>query len=104
MTFKVGDVVCLKSGGPRMTVTGFVVGEPNWVWCHWFGTSNVKQHDSFNADTLDILSAANPAIQQSPIEAAVAAANAALEASTVDYVKVARDARKVAYSEDDIPF
>ncbi len=36
-TFKVGDVVKLKSGGPKMTVT--VVGDrlgTATVWCTWF--------------------------------------------------------------------
>jgi uncharacterized protein YodC (DUF2158 family) len=36
--FEVGDVVQLKSGGPRMTVTQ--VGNDTWekptVWCVWF--------------------------------------------------------------------
>ena len=37
MSFKVGDTVQLKSGGPDMTVTriGMAGGEP-LVWCAWF--------------------------------------------------------------------
>lgn len=36
-TFNVGDVVRLKSGGPKMTVTqiGERLGAPT-VWCSWF--------------------------------------------------------------------
>ena len=37
-TFKIGDVVILKSGGPKMTITS--VGKDNFgaptVWCSWF--------------------------------------------------------------------
>ena len=38
MTFKVGDTVRLKSGGPRMTVTdvGNRPKEGAVVWCAWF--------------------------------------------------------------------
>ena len=32
--FKVGDVVCIISGGPLMTVNS--VGEPETVECIWF--------------------------------------------------------------------
>jgi uncharacterized protein YodC (DUF2158 family) len=37
MTFNVGDIVQLKSGGPDMTVTriGASAGEP-MLWCTWF--------------------------------------------------------------------
>ena len=43
MSFKVGDTVQLKSGGPGMTVTriGTAAGEP-MVWCAWFeGTKDL---------------------------------------------------------------
>jgi uncharacterized protein YodC (DUF2158 family) len=43
MSFKVGDTVELKSGGPDMTVTriGAAGGEP-MVWCVWFeGTKDL---------------------------------------------------------------
>jgi uncharacterized protein YodC (DUF2158 family) len=32
--WKIGDVVRLKSGGPKMTVK--LVGQHESVWCHWF--------------------------------------------------------------------
>ena len=44
-TFRVGDVVQLKSGGPRMTVTSVdndAAGVPT-VWCTWFEGSNEKR-------------------------------------------------------------
>jgi len=43
MSFKVGDTVSLKSGGPDMTITriGTAGGEP-MIWCVWFeGTKDV---------------------------------------------------------------
>jgi len=37
MSFKVGDTVKLKSGGPDMTVTRIgTAGEVPMVWCVWF--------------------------------------------------------------------
>ena len=42
--FKVGDVVRLKSGGPKMTITaiGDHLGEQK-AWCSWFdGTKELK--------------------------------------------------------------
>jgi uncharacterized protein YodC (DUF2158 family) len=58
--FKIGDVVVLKSGGPRMTVTGLRQWHPSWVCdCAWFGAEwlvgkkarlNV---DSFNQGALE---------------------------------------------------
>lgn len=51
--FKVGDVVKLKSGGPKMTATtvGDKYGTPT-VWCTWFeGTK--KQDGDFPPDALE---------------------------------------------------
>ena len=52
MSFKVGDTVKLKSGGPDMTVTriGAAGGEP-MVWCVWFQGSN-DVHGLFPPETL----------------------------------------------------
>jgi uncharacterized protein YodC (DUF2158 family) len=36
MPFKVGDVVQLKSGGPRMTITEVSTGGPISYACTWF--------------------------------------------------------------------
>jgi uncharacterized protein YodC (DUF2158 family) len=51
VTFKVGDTVQLKSGGPRMTVTsvGNEFGQPI-VWCAWFdGTMQRSDHFPIDA-------------------------------------------------------
>lgn len=32
----VGDVVTLKSGGPKMTIRAFDRDDPMEAWCHWF--------------------------------------------------------------------
>ena len=39
MTFQIGDVVQLKSGGPRMTVEGY---EDDLVICVWFEKTERK--------------------------------------------------------------
>lgn len=54
--FKIGDTVCLKSGGPLMTVTetrseASGSGKP-LVWVRWFWESEAKQ-DSFPPDALE---------------------------------------------------
>lgn len=58
MEFSPGDVVQLKSGGPRMTVEqvgeAHMTGEPT-VWCVWFekvGNKQVVQRDTFPPVTL----------------------------------------------------
>lgn len=54
-TFKVGDVVVLKSGGPKMTVTQFgsaTDGEAR-VWTAWFDGENNK-NASFPAASVEI--------------------------------------------------
>lgn len=58
-TFKVGDVVCLKSGGPQMTVGNV---EPIFdketksvitiVTCDWFDAEMVLNHRDFDAEQL----------------------------------------------------
>jgi uncharacterized protein YodC (DUF2158 family) len=53
--FKAGDVVRLKSGGPKMTVTkvgnnGF--GHPT-VWVSWFGEKNKEEGSTFTPDSLE---------------------------------------------------
>lgn len=51
--WKVGDVVLLKSGGPKMTVSNVTRDDGNLkVWCTWFDGS--KKNDApFPADTLE---------------------------------------------------
>jgi uncharacterized protein YodC (DUF2158 family) len=48
VSFKMGDVVRLKSGGPKMTVYGV---EGSRVYCVWFEGSK-KIEDTFEMDTL----------------------------------------------------
>ena len=52
--FKAGDVVQLKSGGPKMTVTqaGDRLGKPT-VWCAWFD-GPTKHQDTFPPDSLEM--------------------------------------------------
>jgi uncharacterized protein YodC (DUF2158 family) len=50
---KVGDVVQLKSGGPRMTVNS--IGNDNGVmsaWCSWFDNKNVEKSGVFPVTSL----------------------------------------------------
>jgi uncharacterized protein YodC (DUF2158 family) len=54
--YKAGDIVQLRSGGPKMTVQRY--GESNiesegvCVWCKWFVGSKYK-HESFLEDSLE---------------------------------------------------
>lgn len=53
-TFEVGDVVKLKSGGPKMTVKGAgpnQSGDPT-VWCVWFEGSKQLDGD-FPAEAVE---------------------------------------------------
>ncbi len=49
----IGDVVQLKSGGPKMTVTdvGDIRGQPT-VWCVWFDKDEEKR-GYFHPDALE---------------------------------------------------
>ena len=53
--FKPGDVVMLKSGGPKMTVDqiGDSASNREMVWCDWF-EGNKKFNDSFPPTSLKI--------------------------------------------------
>ena len=48
---KKGDVVILKSGGPKMTVQNFVAQKPGlttdvkWVHCIWFEGNTVHEYN-----------------------------------------------------------
>lgn len=48
--FKKGDVVRLKSGGPKMTVVNTPNG--NLVECMWFDSKNERQSNEFSLDSL----------------------------------------------------
>jgi uncharacterized protein YodC (DUF2158 family) len=49
--FKVGDVVQLKSGGPRMTIAN-MKSNPAGVLCAWFDEADVKT-SRFPAEALE---------------------------------------------------
>ncbi|WP_233869751.1 YodC family protein [Paraburkholderia adhaesiva] len=53
----IGDVVTLKSGGPRMTVmyagpVGFAAG--HWLICQWFDEHGELRQDMFSDDMVQI--------------------------------------------------
>jgi uncharacterized protein YodC (DUF2158 family) len=52
--FKPGDVVALKSGGPRMTVSYIPEGSKS-AECMWFDEKKERQHSVFNWSTLRLV-------------------------------------------------
>ena len=52
--FEPGDPVCLKSGGPIMTVTGY--SGANRAVCVWFDEKNVKCSAQFTDEALERVS------------------------------------------------
>jgi uncharacterized protein YodC (DUF2158 family) len=57
--FKVGDVVELKSGGPKMTVAR--LDGDNKIWCNWFGDDGKLVGKTFFAETVKLV---DPGYQQ----------------------------------------
>lgn len=55
MSFAIGNVVILKSGGPLMTVThvGNNQGGTPQVWCSWFA-NNEPKNTTFHPDALNL--------------------------------------------------
>lgn len=51
MAFKPGDVVKLKSGGPKMTVAK--IDNDGSVDCEWFDEKNIPQVRAFTATSLE---------------------------------------------------
>ena len=54
--FKPGQIVMVRSGGPRMTVTQCAVdmlGEMT-VWCSWFDDKMKPQKDTFPAAAVEL--------------------------------------------------
>ena len=49
--FKIGDIVQLKSGGPKMTVTNIPIGQRDIVHTSWFAGSK-KETGAFPVDAL----------------------------------------------------
>ena len=57
--FKVGDIVTLKSGSPKMTVTKIIISEktkmPNgFIKCTWFVDTSLNNND-FKQDALELV-------------------------------------------------
>lgn len=50
-TFKIGDVVVLKSGGPKMTINEDAPDEDNTIECVYF-EGEKRQHKTFHVETL----------------------------------------------------
>lgn len=55
--FKPGDVVQLKSGGPKMTVVDIAADQYSpsdkpQVWCTWFDDKKKRESDSFPPESL----------------------------------------------------
>ena len=51
MAFKKGDVVRLKSGGPKMTVSE--IRSDDTLFCRWFDNKNNPQQGEFNPEELE---------------------------------------------------
>ena len=54
MTFKVGDIVQLKSGGPKMTVATEVSGKN--LWASWFAGAK-HERGNFHIDAIELVPA-----------------------------------------------
>jgi uncharacterized protein YodC (DUF2158 family) len=50
-SFKVGDVVQLKSGGPKMTISSPGTN-PGWWYCIWFDKDGKQKGNQFDPSTL----------------------------------------------------
>jgi len=57
--FKTGDLVVLKSGGPKMTFSGLdSVGQ---AICVWFDAQQKRQSQTFDVDTIEAYTPPKPA-------------------------------------------
>lgn len=52
MSFKIGDTVRLKSGGPRMTVSSVPSGPNEEVCCKWFNPADELLESTFPSGAL----------------------------------------------------
>ena len=53
---KVGDVVTLKSGGPKMTIESIDVsagGSHKMAYCVWFDEKKIRQESAFQLTSLE---------------------------------------------------
>ncbi|MBD8008758.1 YodC family protein [Acinetobacter pecorum] len=65
MSFNVGEVVQLKSGGPLMTVSE--TNDAGVVECTWFNSENNIQKQAFNQEMLKIYRKQTPRVLPSGI-------------------------------------
>lgn len=54
MPAKTGDVVQLKSGGPKMTVYAVSPSPGGGLWCKWFDGAALQKGE-FSAETVRVL-------------------------------------------------
>ncbi|MBX3267048.1 MAG: DUF2158 domain-containing protein [Acidobacteria bacterium] len=54
--WKIGEIVRLKSGGPKMTVKDIVDDDLGTVECEWFSKDGEIRSAIFKADTLKVSS------------------------------------------------
>ncbi|MET3018562.1 YodC family protein [Flavobacterium hydatis] len=52
--FNSGDLVQLKSGGPKMTVQRYIPSFRNTILANWFDSNNTLQNGNFHEDTLTL--------------------------------------------------
>lgn len=53
-TYSVGDVVRLKSGGPKMTVMNLPGSTNSSYLCAWFASESQRMVQHFPGDTLEL--------------------------------------------------
>lgn len=58
MSFQIGDVIELKSGGPKMTVSA--ISESGVLECTWFNSENMIQTGHFNKALVQIYKKPRP--------------------------------------------
>ena len=58
MSFSIGDIVRLKSGGPVMTVIeiGGLVGSTRYMHCNWFRAGDEVTGQAFPERALEVVS------------------------------------------------
>ena len=60
--FKPGDIVRLKSGGPKMTVIKYDPAQGADLTCQWFEKDSQFKEKSFNQDALEVYQTESPII------------------------------------------
>ena len=57
--FKIGDIVQLKSGGPKMTIREYTSTDENYVSCQWFA-GNKLESGAFPTESLILVEPFKP--------------------------------------------